>query len=184
MIRKPLLILALALSAGLGAPAIHNAAADDITVEHPWSRATASNALNGAAFMVIRNAGASPERLVSASTGRAERVELHTHRMEDGVMKMRQVEAIDIPAGGEAELKPGGLHVMFFGLKGPLSEGETFPLELTFQNGDTRTVEVMVMKAGSKMPMMGGDHGSDHGGSHGSGHGGKDGEGQHMNGGK
>jgi len=176
MIRKPLLVLALALSAGLGAPAIHIAAADDITVEHPWSRATAANAPNGAAFMVIHNAGTSPDRLVSASTGRAERVELHTHRMEDGVMKMRQVETIDIPAGGEAELKPGGLHVMFFGLKGALSEGETFPLELTFQNGGTRTVEVTVMKAGTRMAMMGGGHGG--------GHGGNDGEGKHTHGDK
>lgn len=180
MIRKTFLMLAFALTAGLTGPAMSQATADDITIDHPWSRATAPNAPNGAAFMTIRNSSSTPARLVSASTGRAERVELHTHRMEDGLMKMRQVEGIEIPAHGAAELKPGGLHVMMFGLKTPLVEGEAFPVELRFENGATRTVEVKVMKAGTKMPMMGSGHDGGHGGSHGNQHG----DGQHMHGNK
>lgn len=178
MIHKSLLILTFALTAAFAGPAVTEAMAHDITVSSPWSRATSTNAPNGAAFMMIHNAGATDDRLVSAATDKAERVELHTHRMEEGVMKMRQVDVIDVPAGGEAELKPGGLHVMMFGLRAPLGEGETFPLELTFEHGGTQTVEVTVMKAGAKMPMMGGGHG----GGHNSGHGGSHGDGHKMHG--
>lgn len=152
MIRKSILVLALALAATSPAAA-HDPSPQDIAVEQPWSRATAPNAPNGAAFMTIRNSGHDADRLVSAVSAIAERVELHTHRMENGVMKMRPVDVIDIPAEGEAVLKPGGLHVMMFGLKAALVEGETFPLELTFERGGTRTVEVTVMGAGSRAPM-------------------------------
>lgn len=155
MIRRYILALALAFSAALPASAL----ADDIAVEQAWSRATAPSAPNGAAFMTIRNTGAEADRLVSAAAAIADRVELHTHRMEDGVMKMRQVEAIDIPADGSAELRPGGLHVMMFGLKTPLVQGGTFPVELTFEKAGTRTVEVSVMRAGATGP-AGAGHGS------------------------
>lgn len=167
MIRNSILVLALALAAASPAAA-HDPSPQDIAVEQPWSRATAPSAPNGAAFMTIRNSGHEADRLVSAASRVAERVELHTHRMEDGVMKMRQVEAIDIPAEGEAVLKPGGLHVMMFGLKAPLVQGETFPVKLTFEKAGTRTVEVSVMGAGSRAP-MGHDQGEGHGAGHGGG---------------
>jgi copper(I)-binding protein len=140
----------------------HDAMIGDLTVSNAWTRATAPSAKNGGAFMTIANKGGTPDRLVAASTPASAVTELHTHRMEDGVMKMRPVEGgIDVPAGGAAELKPGGLHVMFLGLKAPLAEGSTVPVTLTFEHAGTVTVDVTVMKAGASAPMGGhmGGHG-------------------------
>jgi copper(I)-binding protein len=129
----------------------------DITVEGPWARASAGKAKAGAAFMTLNNAGATDDRLTGVSAGVSDKAQLHTHIKEGDIMRMRPVEAIDVPAGGVAALEPGGHHVMFMGLHEPLKEGETFPLTLTFEKAGEVTVEVMVMKVGA----MG--HGSMHG---------------------
>jgi len=129
----------------------------DITVEGPWARASAGKAKAGAAFMTLSNAGAADDRLTGVSAGVSDKAELHTHIREGDIMRMRPVEAIDVPAGGVATLQPGGDHVMFMGLHQPLKEGEMFPLTLTFEKAGEVTVEVMVMGAGA----MG--HGSMHG---------------------
>jgi periplasmic copper chaperone A len=121
----------------------------EITVEGPWARASAGRAMAGAAFMTLNNAGATDDRLTGASAGVSDKTELHTHIKEGDIMRMRPVEAIDVPAGGVAMLQPGGNHVMFMGLREPLKEGETFPLTLTFEKAGEVTVEVMVMGAGA-----------------------------------
>ena len=89
---------------------------------------------NTAAFMVLRNDGDKPVKLVAGASPEAGRVELHTHLHENGVMKMRQVESIEIPAKGEAVLKPGSLHIMLFEV-GTLSEQTPVPLTLTMDDG-------------------------------------------------
>ena len=97
----------------------------------------------GAAWLTIRNAGGE-DRLVGAKSPAAERVELHTHIHEGGVTMMRKVEAIDVPAGGEAALEPGGDHLMLFGLKDGLKAGGRFPLTLLFEKAGQVTVEMRV----------------------------------------
>ncbi len=120
----------------------------DLMIESPWSRATAGRA--GGAFMMIHNSGGRSDRLIAAETDVAGMVQLHTTLVEDGVMKMRQVEGgIEVPADGMAELKPGGFHVMMMGLTGPLDEGASFPVTLTFEQAGTVTVNVMVQAAGA-----------------------------------
>ena len=89
---------------------------------------------NTAAFMVLKNDADQPVKLVAAASAAAGRAELHTHLHENGVMKMRQVENIEIPAKGEAVLKPGSLHIMLFEV-GTLSEQTPFPLTLTMDDG-------------------------------------------------
>ncbi|MFU1546081.1 copper chaperone PCu(A)C [Aeromonas veronii] len=89
---------------------------------------------NTAAFMVLKNDADKPVKLVAAASPAAGRAELHTHLHENGVMKMRQVENIEIPAKGEAVLKPGSLHIMLFEV-GTLSEQTPFPLTLTMDDG-------------------------------------------------
>lgn len=124
----------------------HDYRLGDLHIDHPWSRASAGPMQGaGAAFMTIANGGPA-DRLVGASADVSERVELHTHILTaDGVMKMREVAGgIEIPAGETVELKPGGLHVMFMGLKAPLTEGDSFPLTLTFERAGTVTVEVAI----------------------------------------
>lgn len=120
-----------------------------VAVEKPWARATAGQAANGAAYLTL----AGPEngdRLLSATSPVAELVELHTHSEEDGIMRMRAVEAIAVPAGGKVELKPGGLHIMLIGLNAPLKEGRRFPLTLTFERAGPIRMEVPVLAAGAR----------------------------------
>jgi len=133
-----------------------------LKIDHPWARASAGPARNSAAFMTIHNAG-SADRLIATSGDVAERVELHTHMMEGDIMKMRQVEAVEVPANAMAELQPGGFHIMLIGLKAPLKEGDRFPLTLTFEDAGEITVEVAVEAISS---MGGAQGGMDHGGMH------------------
>ncbi len=154
MLKKLLTVFSFAALAATAGVALAEA-----TVQSPWARATPPTAKNGAAFMTIKGGGAG-DRLVSASAPVSERVELHTHLMEGGVAKMREVPAIDVPANGAVELKPGSYHVMLIGLKAPLKEGGTFPLTLRFEKQGTVTVDVPVRALGA----MGdtGGHGMPH----------------------
>jgi periplasmic copper chaperone A len=104
-----------------------------VSIEKPWARATAPAATVAAGYMVIRNRAAAADRLVSASSPAAARVETHVHLNEGGVMKMREVPSYDIPAGGTFELKPGGPHLMFMDIRRPFKEGETVPVKLKFE---------------------------------------------------
>lgn len=135
----------------------HGAGANELgalTVEAPWARASAGAARAGAAYLRIANAGPEDDRLVGVSAPVAERVELHTHRMSGGVMRMRRVDAVAVPGGTSAELKPGGHHVMLIGLRAPLKEGETFPLTLIFEKAGTITVPVAVGSIAARGPGM------------------------------
>lgn len=147
MFRRILLGLAL-LGAFTATAAAESFSHGDITVTDPWARASAGPARNGAAFLTIISGG-DADRLVAASAPVAKKTELHTHLMEDGVMKMRPVEAIDVAAEEATVLQPGGLHIMFMGLHEPLTEGESFPLTLTFEKAGEMTVEVPVLGPGA-----------------------------------
>jgi periplasmic copper chaperone A len=114
-----------------------------IEIGHPYARATAPGQPSGGGYLSLSNAGAN-DRLLSASAEVSKAVELHTMSMEGDVMRMRQVDAIELPAGKKVELKPGGLHIMFIGLKAPLKQGDKFPLKLKFEKAGEVTVEVSV----------------------------------------
>lgn len=115
-----------------------------VSVEKPWARATAPGAKVAGGYMLIRNAGAAPDRLLSASSPAAERVETHVHIEEGGVMKMREVKGYDVPAGGSFELKPGGAHLMFMEIRKPFVEGETIPVTLKFEKAGEVNAEFHV----------------------------------------
>ncbi len=136
------------------------AAIDEIAIQQPWARATAGATPNGAAFMSLRNEGSSADFLVAVASNVAKRVELHQHTMTDGVMQMRRVEKVEVPAGGETALKPGGYHVMLIGLVEPLKSGEQFPLSLTFKQAGQVTVEVTVGSVGAMSAEDGNQSGS------------------------
>ncbi|MFQ3661128.1 MAG: copper chaperone PCu(A)C [Chloroflexaceae bacterium] len=98
-----------------------------------------------AAYMVLVNRGGTGDRLISASTDVAAVVELHETKMVDNVMQMAPVAGgIPVPANGQVELKPGGLHVMLIGLKRDLAAGETVRLTLNFERAGTVTVDAPV----------------------------------------
>lgn len=139
---------------------------DDIIIEGAFARAAATPGGASAAYMTIRTLDA-PDRLIAASSDAARRVELHTHMLDDqGVARMREVEAIAVEPGADTVLAPGGLHVMLMGLTRELSEGDTVDLTLTFET----TGEVAVTAPVRAFGRMGGGHGG-HGAGHGMGHG-------------
>ncbi len=145
----PLVALVLAV-ASLPALAAQDAASS-VSVTDPYVRAVAPGQKSSAAFMKIENASAADHAIVSADSATANIVELHTHVKEDGMMKMRQIESIAIPAGGKTELKPGGLHVMLIDLKQALQEGETVSVTLVFEDGSRKDVRAPVRKIKTKM---------------------------------
>ncbi|CAN0507983.1 unnamed protein product, partial [Discosporangium mesarthrocarpum] len=91
------------------------------------------------------------------------RTELHTHINDNGVMRMRHVKGVNLPAGGEVAFKPGGYHIMFIGLHKPLKKGERFPVTLIFEKAGKQTVEVNVMSVGAMKGGMKHDMKSKHG---------------------
>ena len=121
-----------------------------LEVSNAWARATPAKAETGIAYLTIRSPTA--DRLVSVSSPVAKKVELNTMEMSGVVMKMRPLASLDIPAGQPVTLKPGGDHVMLTGLNGPLREGQSFPLTLTFEKAGTREVTVAVEKPGASGP--------------------------------
>ena len=114
-----------------------------IDIGHPWARPTVDGQKAGGAYLKLTNAGGA-DRLLSASSEVAASVELHSMGMDGNVMRMRQVDAINLPSGQTVELKPGGFHIMFMGLKAPLKEGDTFALKLQFEKAGEVVVDVKV----------------------------------------
>lgn len=100
--------------------------------------------VNTAGYMVLRNTGSSPDYLVAARADFSEAVELHTMVMQDNVMKMNMVERIEIPAGGEVALAPGGFHVMFLGVNQELAAGTTAKVTLVLEQGGEITLDMPV----------------------------------------
>ena len=118
-----------------------------LEIRTPWARATPGQAQNGAAYLTI--VSPTSDRLTEASSPVAKKAELHTMSMEGGVMRMRPLTAIDIPAGQTVTLSPGGTHIMLLGLTQPLREGQSFPLTLSFDHAGPRQVTVVIEKAGA-----------------------------------
>ena len=118
-----------------------------LEIKAPWARATPGQAQNGVAYLTIISPTA--DRLTAASSPVAKKAELHTMSMEGGVMRMRPLTAIDIPAGQTVTLSPGGTHIMLLGLTQPLREGQSFPLTLSFDHAGPRQVTVVIEKAGA-----------------------------------
>jgi hypothetical protein len=154
------------LRAGLGlllvlfavAPSVaHEYAAKGVTVAHPWARATPGGAEVGAAYLEIKAARGAADRLVAARSPAARTVELHTHRLEGNVMRMRRIDAIPIAAGKSVVLAPGGHHIMLMGLIAPLKEGDLLKLSLVFEKAGEIEVEATVEPMGATGP-----HGFDH----------------------
>ena len=152
MIRK-----ALTVAAFLAAWAAVPAQAEDVTVgslkiSAAWARATPKGASIGGGYMKITNSGAAPDRLVGGSTDAANRFEVHEMSMDNGVMKMRPVSTgLEIKPGQTVELKPGGYHVMFVGLKQQLKQGDHFNAQLMFEKAGKVDVDFAVEGIGAKI---------------------------------
>ena len=158
------------LAVAVGAMALAIPAFAEIEVHDPYARS--SNAMAGAAFMVIHNHGDTDDRLVGVRSDASERVELHTHvEDESGVMRMIHVEdGFDLPAGGEIIMKRGGEHVMFMGLTAPFEQDDMITITFEFEQAGDVVVEIPVdqdraaehMDHSGHSDHSGHDHGDDH----------------------
>jgi copper(I)-binding protein len=125
-----------------------------IEIGHPWSRATPPSAESGGGFLAITNTGTTPDRLIAVKSPAADKVEIHEMKMDGNIMRMREVEkGIEIPPGATVELKPGGFHVMFMGLRAPFAKDAKVPLTLVFEKAGSIDVDLMVQAMGAQAPM-------------------------------
>jgi copper(I)-binding protein len=125
--------------------------AGSLDISNPWSRATPKGSSVAAGYMKIKNSGSGPDRLISGSSDVASKFEVHEMKMENGVAKMRPVkDGLEIKPGETVELKLGSFHVMFVGLKKPLSAGEHFKATLVFEKAGTVSVDYEVLAMGSE----------------------------------
>jgi copper(I)-binding protein len=122
--------------------------AGELRISQPWSMELPPNAPTVAAYFVVHNGGQQPDRLLSVDTPIAATAQLHEHVHANGLMKMQQVQLVEIPAGGDATFAPMGYHVMLLDLKdkSKLTDGAHFPLTLHFEKSGDVTVEVAVLK--------------------------------------
>jgi hypothetical protein len=118
-----------------------------ITIDNPWSRATTTRV--GVVYMTLSIAGSAGDRLVAVGSPAAERAEMHETKVQGGMATMHQVRAVEVKPGAKTELKPGGLHVMLVGLKGPLKEGGMVKLTLTFEKAGPIDIEALIDKPGA-----------------------------------
>jgi copper(I)-binding protein len=117
---------------------------ENLLIKNIWGRPGIEGE-NAAAFMTLMNKGEASERLIGIHADVANAVEIHESIIENDVMKMQQVEGgIEIPAGEDVQIKPGGYHVMFIGLTKDIKEGDSYPLKLQFEKSGEVEVEVQV----------------------------------------
>jgi copper(I)-binding protein len=136
------LFAAIALTIGAILALTPGVLANDVMVMDAFARASAVPAAKaGAVYMTLTNNSSKVDHLLSVSTDASETAQLHESVEKDGVATMKPVEALEIPAGGTVEFKPGGTHIMLTGLKAPLKIGGMIMLELKFEQAGT--VEVM-----------------------------------------
>lgn len=114
--------------------------ADSVEIIDPYVRMIPPGAPATAAFMQIRNTDGKDHALVSAQGSINKITELHTHLHKNGMMQMRQVKQIDLPAGATTSLQPGGFHVMLIELTTPVKQGQAVTIDLTFEDGSTKTI--------------------------------------------
>ncbi len=119
----------------------------DLTIDYPWSKEVPPTSQVIAGFFDVANHGIKDDRLIRASSPIAGKIELHNHFHSDGMMRMRQVDFIDVPADDMVTLEPGGLHIMFFELEKVPLLGESFPVVLTFEKAGDITVNFSVEDA-------------------------------------
>jgi periplasmic copper chaperone A len=144
------------LVAGLAAAETYSAGS--LQIDSPWARATPKGATVGAGYLTITNKGTESDRLVGGSLAPASRFEVHTTVMENGVARMRQVTGLEIKPGATVEFKPGGMHVMFTGLKQPLTRGQTLKGTLVFEKAGTVAIEFAVQAVGAPAGGQGHQH--------------------------
>jgi copper(I)-binding protein len=140
------------------AAAAHEYTVGPLQIGHPYAPSTPSMARTAAAYLSITNKGDAADRLLSASSPRAEKVELHTHIMDNNIARMRELPAVDIAPGATVTFQQGGLHIMLIGLTAPLTVGEKVTLTLRFERAGPVDVELAIERT-ARRPAASDHHG-------------------------
>jgi len=131
---------------------------EGIAIHDPWLRQPPPSAQVSAGYLQIDNPGAQADRLVAVETDAAERVEIHQMEEVGGVMRMREVEdGLEVPAGGQVALQPGGYHLMLMGAREGLEAGQQVEAVLVFERAGRVDVTFDVRPPGAGA----GSHGDD-----------------------
>ena len=144
-------VLAIALTIGAVVAFTMTVRAGNLQIAHAYAPVSIGAGKTGAVYFVIVNPTETPDRLISAKTPAARKAEVHNHLMQDGIMKMRKVDGLEIAAGSSVMFKPGGYHLMLFGLEEPLKLGDSIEVELMFEKAGAMTLQVPIKPLGEKM---------------------------------
>ncbi|MGH8660548.1 MAG: copper chaperone PCu(A)C [Burkholderiales bacterium] len=148
--------LALIVLIAAGGACAGVARAQPVTVKDAWVRAPAPGQKVAGAYMEL--VSRTPTALTSVTSPVAARVELHSTSMEGGVMKMRPVARVELPAGKAVRLAPGGLHIMLVDLRQQLQPGDRVELVLTVQSADPASRSVFTVQAEVRNPGVEASH--------------------------
>lgn len=116
----------------------------ELEIKQGYMRAVPPGQMMSAAFMELTNSGEKSLELVGGSSDSVKSIEVHNHQKIDGVMKMYRIPALTIAPGESVTLKPGGLHIMFIGLKKPIVAGQHFSFNLSFKDGTSQAIELPI----------------------------------------
>lgn len=152
--KKALSALTLGLLTSLSSFQVMANQASDISVSSSFAREVPPGAPASASFMTLTNSSGQVIKLVKADSKVAKATELHTHTNDNGVMRMRQVPFLTIPANGQKELKPGGDHIMLINPHQPLKAGQTVSVQLQFEDGSSKQVDMPVKSVMQDMSNM------------------------------
>ena len=154
-----ILMLSLVLAGAASRASAHDYELGTLKLTHPWSRATPGGAKVAAGYLKIVNTGTKPDRLVAAQSTVAGAVEIHEMATTDAVMKMRALSTgLVIAPGQTVELAPGGYHVMFIDLKGPIVQDQPFKARLKFEKAGEVEIEFKVEAIGAQSSGNGHKH--------------------------
>lgn len=150
---KSSIAIAVAFGILVGLPTSSVAGSEDVVVKNAWSRASIGTNRPGAAYMTLHNTGTDPMTLEGLQTPLAMMPEIHETKTDaNGVSSMSPAGEITIAPGESLSLEQGGLHVMLMNLQTKMVEGETFPLTLTFSDGETLTIDVPILGIAARGP--------------------------------
>lgn len=131
-------------------PSVHAAESTSVTIRDAWARATPPGIRVGGGYVTVVNGGKQPDRLIGASSPLSEKTEIHASETTGGMARMRWLEqGLEIPAGKEVVLAPGGVHLMFLGLKQPIVKDEVVPVTLRFERAGEISVQLRAGPIGS-----------------------------------
>lgn len=121
-----------------------------VEVESPWVREAPPGARVVGAYMTLVNDSDRADRLLSVKSPLAGEIEIHRMTIKNGMMDMEAIPFLTVPAHGEVKLQPGGIHLMIYGMKRELKEGDRLPLELKFEHAGAKLIEAPVRKVMGK----------------------------------